>query len=141
MPPRASYRKAATWAAGNSSPPTTSLPPNILFQDPNAGGSNVGGILGGLLPGALGAIAGSVRSTSLEAQVLLTLTNVRSGIQEAVAEGSASKRDIGFNVGALLIGAGAGIGGGGGSYTSTDLGKIVMVAFVDGLNKLVAQIS
>ena len=115
--------------------------PNILFQDPNAGGSSIGGILGGLLPGALGAIAGSVKSTSLEAQVLLTLTNVRSGIQQAVAEGSASKRDIGFNVGALLIGAGAGIGGGGGSYTSTDLGKIVMVAFVDGLNKLVAQIS
>ena len=66
---------------------------------------------------------------------------VTARIQQAVAEGSASKRDIGFNVGALLIGAGAGIGGGGGSYTSTDLGKIVMVAFVDGLNKLVAQIS
>ena len=114
--------------------------PNILFQDPNAGGSNVGGILGGLLPGMLGAVAGSIRSTSLEAQVLLTLTNVRSGVQEAVAEGSASKRDIGFNVGALLIGGGAGAAGGGGSYTSTDIGKIVMVAFVDGLNKLVAQI-
>ena len=114
--------------------------PNILFQDPNAGGSNVGGILGGLLPGMLGAVAGSIRSTSLEAQVLLTLTNVRSGVQEAVAEGSASKRDIGFNVGALLIGGAAGAAAGGGSYTSTDIGKIVMVAFIDGLNKLVAQI-
>ena len=116
------------------------ITPNILFQDPNAGGSNIGGILGGLLPGMLGAVAGSVRSTSLEAQVLLTLTNVRSGIQEAVAEGSATKRDIGFNVGALLIGGGVGAAGGGGSYTNTDIGKIVMVAFVDGLNKLVGQI-
>ena len=116
------------------------ITPNILFQDPNAGGSNIGGILGGLLPGALGAVAGSVRSTSLEAQVLLTLTNVRSGIQQAVAEGSARKRDIGFNFGALLLGGGAGAGGVGGAYTSTDIGKIVMVAFVDGLNKLVAQI-
>lgn len=86
--------------------------PNVLFQDPDAGGSNVGGILGGLLPGMLGAVAG----------------------------GSASKRDIGFNVGALLIGGGVGAAGGGGSYASTDIGKIVIVAFVDGLNKLVAQI-
>ena len=115
------------------------ITPNILFQDPNAGGSNIGGILGGVLPGALGAIAGSVRLTSLEAQILLTLTNVRSGIQEAVAEGSATKRDIGFNVSAL-IGGGVGAGSVGGSYTSSDIGKIVMVAFVDGLNKLVAQI-
>ena len=106
--------------------------PNVLFQDPDAGGSNVGGILG--------AVAGSIKSTSLEAQVLLTLTNVRSGVQEAVAEGSASKRDIGFNVGALLIGVVVRAAGGGGSYASTDIGKIVMVAFVDGLNKLVAQI-
>ena len=116
------------------------ITPNILFQDPDAGGTNVGGILGGLLPGMLGAIAGGIKTTNLEAQVLLTLTNVRSGVQEAVAEGSATKRDIGFNVGALLLGGGAGAAGGGGSYTSTDIGKIVMVAFVDGLNKLVAQI-
>lgn len=114
--------------------------PNILFQDPNAGGSNVGGILGGILPGMLGAVAGGLKSTTLEAQVLLTLTNARSGVQQAVAEGSASKRDIGFNVGGLLLGAGVGIGGGGGAYTSTDIGKVVMVAFVDGLNNLITQI-
>ena len=115
--------------------------PNILFQDPDAGGSNVGGILGALLPGVLGAVAGGIETTKLEAQVLLTLTNVRSGLQEAVAEGSASKRDTGFNVAALLVGGGAGGLGGGGAYASTDIGKIVMAAFVDGLNKLVAQIS
>ncbi len=114
--------------------------PNVLFQDPDAGGSNLGGILGGLLPGVLGAVAGGIETTNLEAQVLLTLTNVRSGVQEAVAEGSAQKRDVGFNVGALLLGGGVGAGGVGGAYTSTDVGKIVMVAFVDGLNKLVARI-
>jgi len=120
------------------------ITPNILFQDPNAGGSGIGGVLGGLIGGPIGIIAGSVRSTTLEAQVLLTLTNVRSGIQQAVAEGSATKRDIGFNVGGLLaggVGGGIGVGAaGGGAYASTDIGKIVMVAFVDSLNKLVAQI-
>jgi len=40
------------------------ITPNILFQDPNAGGSGIGAILGGLLPGALGIVAGSVRSTT-----------------------------------------------------------------------------
>ena len=111
----------------------------ILFQDHDAGGSNIGGALGALLPGVLGIIAGSINVQNLEAQVLLTLTNVRSGIQEAVAEGSARKSDVGFGVGALAVGASVGGAGGGGSYTSTDIGKIIMAAFVDGHNKLVAR--
>ena len=114
------------------------ISPNVLFQDADAGGSNIAAGLGALLPGVFGVVAGSLNVSKLEAQVLLTLTNVRSGVQEAVAEGSARKSDIGFGLGGLL--AGGALGGGGGSYTNTDIGKIVMAAFVDSHNKLVQQL-
>ena len=112
---------------------------DILFQKPKAGDANIGGILCGLLRNALGAIAVSVHSTLLQAQVLLTLDNVHSGHQEAIVGGTATKRNIGFNVGALLIGGGVNSAGGGGFYTITEIGQIVMMAYVDGLNKLVTQ--
>ncbi len=116
------------------------ITPNLLFQDRNAGGSKLGAALGALLPGGFGAVAGGISTQNLEAQVLLTLTNVRTGVQEAVSEGSARKADIGFDFGALLGVGLVGAGGRGGSYTSTDIGKIVMAAFVDGLNKMVGQL-
>ena len=116
------------------------ITPNLLFQDRNAGGSNIGAALGAFLPGGFGALAGGISTQNLEAQVLLTLTNVRTGVQEAVSEGSARKADIGFDFGALVGVGRVGAGGGSGSYTSTDIGKIVMAAFVDGLNKMVGQI-
>ncbi len=117
------------------------ISPNVLFQDADSGGSNIGATLGALLPGVLGGIAGSLNVTNLEAQILLTLTNVRTGVQEAVAEGSARKADIGFGLGGLLAGGTLGAAAGGGNYASTDIGKIVMAAFVDGHNKLVQQLA
>lgn len=106
----------------------------IIQQDANAGGS--GGGLGSLLPGAAGAVAGLFKKKKLEAQVMLTLTNVRTGVQEAIAEGSATKSDL------KIAGFGwiGGIAGGGGTYESTDIGKITAVAFVDAHNKLVSQL-
>ncbi len=108
--------------------------PEIVHKDANAGGS--GGGLGGLLPGRAGAIGGMFKRKRLEAQVMLTVTNVRTGVQEAIAEGSASKSDI--SVGGLgWIG---GVAGGAGTYESTDVGKITAVAFQDAHNNLVAQL-
>ena len=114
--------------------------PNILFQDPNAGGSNVGGILGGLLPGMLGAVAGSIRSTSLEApgtpdphQRPLRRPGSRGrGFRQQARHRFQRRRPAHRR----RRGGPAAVA----PYTSTDIGKIVMVAFVDGLNKLVAQI-
>ncbi len=110
------------------------ITPSIIFQDNNSGGGFGG--LGALLPGAVGVIAGGIKTTNLESQVTLFLTNVRSGVQEAVAEGSAKKRDIGFG-GFGWIG---GVAGGGGAYQNTDIGKITAAAFMDAHNKLVTQL-
>ena len=110
------------------------ITPNVVFKDANAGGGGMG--LGALIPGIGGAIAGGIKWTNMESQVTLFLTNVRTGVQEAAAEGSASKRDLGF--GGLAFGGL--VGAGGGAYASTDIGKIVSAAFLDAHNKLVAQV-
>ena len=110
------------------------ITPNVVFKDANAGGGGAG--LGALIPGIGGAIAGGIKWTNMESQVTLFLTNVRTGEQEAAAEGSASKRDLGF--GGLAFGGL--VGAGGGAYASTDIGKIVSAAFLDAHNKLVSQV-
>ncbi len=110
------------------------IEPAITHKDANSGGGFGG--LGAYLPGVAGAVAGGIRTQNLEAQTLLTLTNVRTGVQEAVAEGSASKRDISFGG----LGFARGVGLGGGSYESTDIGKITAAAFLDAHNNLVTQL-
>ena len=107
------------------------IQPEILYQDANAGGG-----VGALLPGFVGVVAGGIKTRNLEAQVLLSLINVRTGVQEAVAEGSAKKRDIGFGIG----GWAGGIAGVGGGYEDTDIGKITAAALLDAHNKLVGQV-
>lgn len=114
--------------------------PNVLFSNPNAGGfgglASVGSFFGPI--GAVaGLVAGSIRIQ--EAQTLLTLINVESGVQVAVAEGSAKVSDFGGLGG--LGGFSGGIGGlgGVGGYGNTAEGKLITAALVDAHNKLVAQ--
>lgn len=110
------------------------ITPNIVHQDEDSGGGF--GAVGSLLPGAAGAVAGGIKTQNLEAQTVLYLTNVRTGVQEAVSEGSATKRDIGWGAGGF---AGV-IGGVGGGYDDTEVGKIVAAAFLDAHNKMVSQL-
>jgi hypothetical protein len=127
-------QKGSNMGAGQMKAADFLITPNVVFKDPNSGGGF--GALGGLLPGAVGAVAGGVRWTNAEAQVTLFLTNVRTGVQEAAAEGSAKKTDIGFGG----LGFAGIVGGAGGAYASTDIGKITAAAFLDAHNKLVAQV-
>ena len=112
------------------------ITPNVIFQDSNAGGTNVaaGALLGSFIP--FGGLLGAVKVTDQEAQTLLTAVSVKTGLQEAVAEGNAQKKDVGFGVG----GFGSSLAGGGGSYASTDIGKLVTIAFMDAHNKLVSAL-
>src|SRR5580698_5529952 len=63
------------------------LVPDIVSRNGNASGTNVGGILGGFLPGGFGAIASHISINSKTADVVLTLTNVRTSEQQATEEG------------------------------------------------------
>lgn len=63
------------------------LTARVLYSDGNAGGS--GGGLGTLFPGGIG-----FKQKKLESQTMLTLVEVKTGLQTAVATGSARKKDI-----------------------------------------------
>jgi curli biogenesis system outer membrane secretion channel CsgG len=118
------------------------LVPDIVSQNPNASGTNLGGALGGLLGnrfGPVGAIAGGLTINSSTADVTLTLTDVRSTRQLAVLEGHGKKTDIGFGLGAGVFGGGFGAAGVTG-YNNTEIGQVITLAYLDAYTKMVDQL-
>ncbi|USI74982.1 CsgG/HfaB family protein [Sphingomonas morindae] len=108
------------------------LTAQIVYQDENAGSRGLA--LGGL-GGAFGGLA-ALRQKKLESQTMLTLVAVKTGVQEAVATGSARKRDLSI-IGGGLAGLGLGLLGG---EASTDIGKVTSAALLDAYRRLVPQI-
>jgi len=93
--------------------------------DSNTGGGGAAGLIGGLVGGRAGALVGGFRTKKSEADVVLSLTDVRTSESNSF-EGHAAKNDLSW-------GAGGGIGFGGavgGGYEDTDIGKIVTQAFI-----------
>src|SRR5271167_3338483 len=116
------------------------LVPDIVNQNRNASGTNVGGILGGLLPHGVGAIVGGVSMKSKTADVVLTLTDVRSTEQVALEQGHAKKTDLGW-----MGGGGAGFfggfaAGGASGYANTEIGQVVTMAYLDAYIKMINEI-
>lgn len=108
--------------------------PTIQFSQNTGGGA---GAVAGLIPGygaILGAVAGSMKTS--EASTTLTLTDTRSSVQVAAAEGSARNTD--FGLGALGIGGSGGAAAG--AYTRTPEGKVIAGAFLDSYNQLVQAV-
>ncbi len=116
------------------------LVPDLVSKNNNAGGTNVGGFLGGLVGGGVGAVIGGINISKKTADVVLTITNVRTTEQEAMEEGHADKTDVGFGFG----GAGGGWSGFGGagasSYSNTEIGQVVTLAYLQAYTKLVGDL-
>jgi curli biogenesis system outer membrane secretion channel CsgG len=116
------------------------LVPDVVSRNANSGGSAIGGILGGFIGGGVGAIVSNINISSSTADVVLTVTDVRSSEQVAMEEGHGSKSDLGFGVGG---GGwwGGGVGGMGvSSYQNTQIGQVVALAYIDAYTKLVTQL-
>lgn len=114
--------------------------PDLIGANSNAGGNAVGGLLGGLIGGRAGALVGGLNFKSKTADVVLTVTDVRSSEQVAMAEGSAKKTDIGWGAGGGLFGGG-GLGAAGvGGYANTELGQVITLAYLQAYTDLVAQL-
>ena len=116
------------------------LVPDIANQNRNSGGTNIGGMLGGLLPHGVGALVGGVSLKSKTADVVLTLTDVRSTEQVALEQGHAKKTDLGW-----MGGGGGGFfggfaAGGASSYANTEIGQVVTMAYLDAYVKLVGDL-
>jgi hypothetical protein len=110
--------------------------PNVVFSENNAGGVGGGllGVFGGGAGRLIGGIAGGLKFK--QAQTSLLLSDARSGIQVAAAEGSAEKAD--FSIGGALFGGGGGAGMGG--YSNTNEGKVIVASFIDNWNNIVRAI-
>jgi Curli production assembly/transport component CsgG len=114
------------------------ITPSVVFSENNAGG--VGGAIGGLMGrfgGAgmvVGAIAGGLKFK--EAQTSMLMSDTRSGIQVAAAEGSAKQTD--FALGGAMFGGGGGAAFGG--YSNTNEGKVIAASFLDNWNNIVRAI-
>ena len=114
--------------------------PDLVSQNSNAGGNAIGGLLGGLIGGKAGAIVGGLNFTSKTADVVLTVTDVRSSEQVAISEGSARKSDMGFGASGGLFG-GSGLGAAGvGGYANTEIGQVITMAYLQAYTDIVAQL-
>jgi hypothetical protein len=107
--------------------------PTIQFSEDTGGAQAAGAVVGHFVP-LLGVLAGSMKKS--EAATTLMLTDTRSGVQVAAAQGSAKNMD--FGLGALGLGAGGGAGIG--AYNSTPQGKLIAAAFLDSFNQLVKAV-
>ena len=115
------------------------LVPDIVNQNSNSGGNKFGGLLGGRLGGIAGAVVGGVSLKSKTADVVLTITDVRSTEQVAMQQGHAKKTDIGWGGGGGGY-FGAFAAAGASSYANTEIGQVVAVAYVDAYTKLVNEV-
>ena len=125
-------QKGSNMGAGQMVAADYILQPQIVYEDQNAGG----GALGGGVFRKRSLLGGLFKKKKVSAQVMLTLTNVRTSVQEAAVEGSATKSDIALGGFGWMKSAGVG----GGVYESTDIEKVIAIAFTDAHNKLVAQL-
>jgi len=116
------------------------MTPDLISQNNNAGGNAIGGLIGGLIGGRAGAVASGINFRSKTADVLLTITDVRSSEQVAMAEGSSKKTDIGWGAGGGLF-SGGGFGAMGASgYANTELGQVITLAYLQAYTDIIAQL-
>jgi curli biogenesis system outer membrane secretion channel CsgG len=116
--------------------------PDIVSRNDRSGGGGIGAALGGALGGGLfGSIAGNISVSKKEANVTLTLVNSRTTEQERLTEGYARKSDVSFGGGGGVGSFWGGFGGiGGGGYTNTDIGQVIVLAYLDAYKQLVGQL-
>lgn len=114
--------------------------PDIVSKNERSGGGGLGAALGGALGGGLfGGVVGGLSVNKKEANVLLTLVNSRTTEQERMTEGYARKSDWSFGGGAGGFWGGfAGIGGGG--YSNTEIGQVIVLAYLDAYKDMVSEL-
>lgn len=106
----------------------------------NVSGGGAGAAVGGLIGGRFGGLVGGIRSKKMEANTVLSITNVRTTETLATTEGYAAKSNISFAAG----GGGGFFGGGaaavGGGYDNTEIGRIVTLSFIQAYTNLVTEL-
>jgi len=106
----------------------------------NASGSAVGAGIGGLVGHRFGGLVGGIHSKKMEANTVLSLTNVRTTETIATEDGYAAKNSLSFAGGGGLGFFGGALGAVGGGYDNTDIGRIVTLSFIQAYSKMVTDL-
>ncbi len=102
------------------------LVPDLISRNSNAGGTNIGSALG---------------LKKKTADVLLTVTDMRSSEQVAMAEGHATKTDISFaGSGASMLGGALAGAAGLSSYSNTEIGQVMTMAYLNAYTDLIGEL-
>ena len=120
------------------------LQPDIVSSNKNSGGNAIGGMLGGIGGGLFGrgagAVLGGISVKKSEANVTLSVVDARTTEEKALIQGYARKSDLSFGGGGGgLFGGGTFAAAGGGGYQNTDIGQVIVLAYLDAYTKLVGQ--
>ncbi|OYW88110.1 MAG: penicillin-binding protein activator LpoB [Sphingobium sp. 32-64-5] len=117
------------------------LQPDIVTTNRNSGGNALGGLVGGFLGGrTFGALAGGISVKKKEANVTLSIVNARTTEEEALVEGYSRKSDLSFGGGGGAGWWGGMAAAGGGGYQNTEIGQVIVLAYLDAYTKLVTQL-
>ena len=119
------------------------IQPDIVSTNNNSGGGGLGAALGGvggLFGRGFGAIAGGLNVKKGEANVTLSIVNARTTVEEALTEGYARKSVVSFGGGGGGFFGGTFGAAGGGGYQNTQIGQIIVLAYLDAYTKLVTQL-
>lgn len=112
----------------------------VQAADRDTGGSAVGAGIGSLFGGGFGAVVGGIQTKKMEANTVLSLTNVRTTETIAVQDGYAAKNSVSFGGGGGGFWGGGGAALVGGGYDSTDIGRIVTLAFIQAYARMVTDL-
>ena len=116
------------------------LVPDLISQNSNSSGNAIGGLLGGLIGNrTVAAAVGGVNFKRKTADVVLTVTDVRSSEQVAMTEGHATKTDLGWGAGGGVFSGGF-AGAGASGYANTEIGQVITLAYLQAYTDLVAQL-
>ncbi|WMJ71505.1 CsgG/HfaB family protein [Stenotrophomonas sp. 24(2023)] len=114
--------------------------PDLIGANNNAGGNAISGLIGGLMGGDAGRLVGGLNFKKKTADVVLTVTDVRSSEQVAMAEGNAKKTDLGWGAsGSLFTGSNWG-GAGASGYANTEIGQVITLAYLQAYSNIIAQL-
>jgi len=128
-------QKGSNFGAGQLVAADYTIIPEITFSQDNSGGIGAGVLSFIPYVGGIAGLAAAGMKFS-EAQVLLTLVDNRTGVQKAVASGTASGRSFG-GLGGVFGATSVAAGG----YQNTDQGKVVIAAMIDAMNNLRPHLS
>lgn len=115
------------------------LVPDLVSKNNNSGGNRIGGLLGGFVPGVAGAVMGGISLKKKTADVVLTVTDVRSSEQVVLSEGHSTKTDLGWGGGGGIFTGGALVAGGASGYANTEIGQVITLAYLQAYTDLVAK--